>query len=207
MSEQWRPVPGYEGFYEASDRGRVRSLDRIQAFTYKRRTLDRLVAGRVLKTSPSTGGYRQVTLSRERHKRQFLVHRLVLNTFVGPLPDGMCTRHLNGDPADNRLVNLAYGTQSENMKDKVAHGTSPQRNRTHCPQGHEYTSENTYIYPNGHRRCRTCRLFYTLAPGDPRHGTANGYTNRNCRCDDCRAAYSAKKRANYARLQSRKAVA
>ena len=51
-----------------------------------------------------------------------LVHRLVLETFVGPCPDGMETRHLNGDPSDNRLANLAWGTPKENHTDKVRHG-------------------------------------------------------------------------------------
>ncbi len=50
------------------------------------------------------------------------VHRLVLLVFVGPCPPGMGCRHLNGNPADNRLENLAWGTHTENMADRNRHG-------------------------------------------------------------------------------------
>lgn len=55
--------------------------------------------------------------------RMHYVHRLVLEAFVGPCPDGHECAHLNGDPADNRLVNLAWVTPSENQRHKLAHGT------------------------------------------------------------------------------------
>ncbi len=51
------------------------------------------------------------------------VHRLVLETYTGPCPKGMECRHLNGNPSDNRLKNLKWGTRSENMQDAVQHGT------------------------------------------------------------------------------------
>lgn len=52
------------------------------------------------------------------------VHRLVLEIFAGPCPEGMEARHLNGDRHDNRRVNLQWGTKAENAADKIAHGTS-----------------------------------------------------------------------------------
>ena len=60
---------------------------------------------------------------------QVSVHRLVLEAFVGPCPPGCETRHLNGNPADNRLCNLAWGTHRENAADKVRHGTAPRGER------------------------------------------------------------------------------
>ena len=84
-----------------------------------------------------------------------LVHRLVLEAFVGPRPEGMVARHLNGDPGDNRLENLAWGTQSENNYDKVRHGTHHNANKTHCPSGHEYRGDNIKWY-KGFRFCRAC---------------------------------------------------
>ncbi len=52
------------------------------------------------------------------------IHSLIMETFIGLRPNGMVSRHLNGNVQDNRLENLAYGTQKENMHDRVLHGTS-----------------------------------------------------------------------------------
>jgi hypothetical protein len=60
------------------------------------------------------------------------VHRLVLEAFVGPCPEGMECRHLDGDPSNNRLDNLAWGTQSQQHEDRALHGTS---NRGHHRSG------------------------------------------------------------------------
>ncbi|GAC81679.1 HNH endonuclease [Gordonia malaquae] len=100
-------------------------------------------------------GHLRVDIDLGRH----FVHRLVMETFVGPCPSGMEVRHLNGEPADNRLENLAYGTRSENVLDSVAHGTYRNANsaKTHCPRGHEYVDSNVYIDPRGSRRCRACK--------------------------------------------------
>lgn len=111
MVEEWRSVPGYEGQYEVSSLGRVRSLDRpvrIRGGSY------RVSKGRVLTPLRHTGGYDAVHLGR---KNQRLVHELVALAFIGDRPPGAVTRHLDGDPTNNRVDNLAWGTQSENMRD------------------------------------------------------------------------------------------
>ncbi len=72
-------------------------------------------------------------------KNQY-VHRLVLETYVGPCPAGMQCRHLNGDHQDNRLVNLKWGTRSENMQDAVRHGT-----HAGLRQGKEHSRSKDYI--------------------------------------------------------------
>lgn len=88
------------------------------------------------------------------------IHSLVMETFVGPRPEGMQVRHLNGNPLDNRLENLQYGTAAENQHDKFAHGTMYQLKKTHCPSGHEYSAANTIHSTRGDGRrfriCRTC---------------------------------------------------
>lgn len=83
------------------------------------------------------------------------VHRLVALAFLGPPPDGMQIRHLDGDKENNAVGNLAYGTASENMLDQVAHGRHYFASRTHCPRQHPYDEENTRLY-RGRRYCRAC---------------------------------------------------
>ena len=72
------------------------------------------------------GGYPRATLYRfanGRYERQQLyVHALMLAAFVGPRPEGMVTRHSDGNPANNRLTNLCYGTPAENAADRIRHG-------------------------------------------------------------------------------------
>lgn len=145
--EQWRPVVGYEHAYEVSNLGRVRAVERmVQAGrTY------RTIKPKVLKGVVRPSGYVQVTLRRKSH----LVHTLVARAFIGERPVGYETCHNNGDAADNRLENLRYDTVSENRLDIVRHGRSWQANKTHCPQGHAYTPENTGRNSHG-RRCLTC---------------------------------------------------
>ena len=115
--ETWRPVPGFPG-YEVSDTGRVKSLPRKNLAGAMRR-------GRVLK--PDTpSGYSLVRLARDGVKHARLVHRLVLEAFVGKCPEGFQTRHLNGVRGDNRLSNLRWGTIYENRADQKKHGTGIQ---------------------------------------------------------------------------------
>lgn len=106
MREEWRPVPGYEGLYEVSNLGRVRGLKR----------------GRILRGRTLPNGYRQVSLWRCNQEVFRYIHRLVLEAFVGPCPEGRETLHGNNDRADNRLCNLRWGTRSENQRQVVADG-------------------------------------------------------------------------------------
>lgn len=74
-------------------------------------------------------GHRMVTLRRDGKSHDCLVHRLVLEAFVGPCPEGMECAHENGRPADNRLTNLRWATRVENSADKIRHGTDPRGER------------------------------------------------------------------------------
>ena len=154
--ERWRPVPGYEGSYEVSDLGRVRSLDRRDGRGHVRR-------GKLLAPRTTTRNHRSVALYRDCVRADVQVHHLVLEAFVGPRPDGLEGCHWNDDPTDNRLVNLRWDTRSQNTADSVRNGTHAMANKTHCPQRHPYTPENTYVYPAGNRSCRECRRAYREA--------------------------------------------
>lgn len=76
---------------------------------------------REMKPSPQKSGHMRVWLGRGDMRS---VHRIVLEAFVGPCPPGMVCRHLDGNPANNHLDNLRWGTDQENGQDRVAHGTS-----------------------------------------------------------------------------------
>lgn len=150
--EEWRPVVGYEGYYEVSDHGRIRSLDRIVRLVDGR---DRPLKGRSLVLSAHPKGYRTAKLSVHGNKQTVMIHRVVLQAFIGPRPRDMEVCHNDGDPANNRLGNLRYASTSANRYDSVEHGTHPWANRTHCPRGHEYTPENIYVQPS-RPRSRSC---------------------------------------------------
>lgn len=147
---EWRSVPGYEGMYDVSSDGQVRSLPRLD--TRGHRVKGCLMKPMIDPFSP----YPAVHLRRdgERHSRK--LHALVALAFFGSRPDGMEVRHLDGNPLNNRVGNLAYGTRSENALDKVRHGTDHNLVKTHCPAEHPLSGDNLYIYDN-RRNCRTCR--------------------------------------------------
>lgn len=154
--ELWRAIPGFEGWYEVSDRGRIRGVDRMVRYGATRLAH----AGVILNPSHSSKqGYLKVTLHKDGTPKQRSVHRLVLEAFVGPRPTGMVCRHLNGDHLDNRVENLAWGTQAENIADELKHGTHPHARKTHCKWGHELTPDNVRTpsnRPAHHRYCRKC---------------------------------------------------
>lgn len=153
--EEWRDIPGYEGYYQVSSRGRVRGVTRAVEYIDGRR---RMVCGIIRKVYIKRGGYPQTSLRKDGKGRSWDVHTLVALAFIGPRPEGMEVRHLNGNPADNRPENLRYGTSSENSYDVVTHGRHPKTRRTHCPRGHELKHPN--LIPSaaevGHRSCLAC---------------------------------------------------
>lgn len=114
--EEWRPVVGHEPRwmirYEVSDHGRVRN-----AATGRYLSLGDVAYPRVVLTGPSsTYGW-------------YAVHTLILIAFVGPCPDGWCCRHLDGNPRNNMLSNLCWGTVQENMDDRERHGRTARGER------------------------------------------------------------------------------
>jgi hypothetical protein len=106
--KMWKPIAGFEGLYEVSDQGEVRN---------KR-------FNRPVVTFVDQRGYQCVTLSSGKLRARRKVHRLVLEAFVGPCPEGMVTRHYpDRDQTNNRLANLSWATETVNQQDRVEHGT------------------------------------------------------------------------------------
>lgn len=152
LHEQWLPVVGWEGLYEVSDQGRVRSVERIVQFG----ATTRRVKSTILKPGKNLRGVLYVNLSNgNAHNKR--VHQLVLEAFVGPRPPGMEGCHLDDNKENNAVTNLRWDTHSANMFDMVRNGGCHQTQKTHCPKGHEYTPENTKLGSSGRGRfCREC---------------------------------------------------
>lgn len=154
MTESWRPVVGWEGIYEVSDRGRVKSLERqVQV----KPGLFRKNSERILKQGHARG-YLRVVLSRNGETSPRSVHHLVLESFVGARPEGKVVRHLDGDKENNSLQNLRYGTPAENSQDTIRHGRNHSINRKKCPRGHLLEAPNLTSsgMKRGHRSCLAC---------------------------------------------------
>lgn len=104
MEEKWKEVPGYEGLYEISDIGRVRSIrDRVK----------------FLKNTKTSNSYEIIGLFRDGKQKRFMVHRLVWEAFNGEIPDGLQIDHINTVRDDNRLINLRMVTPKENSNNPI----------------------------------------------------------------------------------------
>lgn len=125
MDEIWKPIPGYEGLYEASNLGRIRSVDRelvqrnnkgsVSVFRRK---------GRILAQRMSSAGYLRVNLSKDDEHSTHHVHKLICLAFYGVPESGRDqAAHNDGTRTNNVLSNLRWATTSENMQDKNLHGT------------------------------------------------------------------------------------
>jgi hypothetical protein len=148
---EWRPIPGWEGLYEASSDGQIRSLDRPNS-------RGRLRKGRVLSPGISPKGYTNYSLYRDAKRFPANGHVLIAATFLGPRPPGMQVAHADGVKTNNAVSNLRYATPVENAADKKIHGTEWNANKTHCPQGHAYTPDNLrkVAHPSRGRQCKAC---------------------------------------------------
>lgn len=144
MSETWKEIAGFPG-YEVSDLGGVRSWRRNGA-------------AKTLRTEPvplarevDKDGYIKVRLFNCGRGSKFFVHRLVLEAFVGPCPEGHEARHMSDrDPANCMLSNLAWGTKVQNMGDKRRHGT--------MPQGEKHWTRRNAALANRGEKCPQSRL-------------------------------------------------
>ena len=118
----------------------------------------------MLKAKPGRYGHLFIGLSRPSgspggpHVWQGLVHRLIAETFLGPIPKGMVVMHLDHDAGNNSVANLRIGTQRENIDQMHAAGryVNGMRKKTHCPRGHPYEGANLYVTKAGARQCRAC---------------------------------------------------
>lgn len=123
MRERWKSIAGFEGLYEVSDQGRVRSLARVIHLYGRFGRMSRSLPQKMLKPQKHDGGYAKFTFWKNGVDYQRFLHTLVLTAFKGARPAGMQACHNNGDKADNRLANLRWDTPSANQLDRERHGT------------------------------------------------------------------------------------
>lgn len=150
--ETWLPIKSWEGLYEVSDLGRVRSLDRevrhSKNFTYRQR-------GAVLHPSPRHRGHLVVSLTQSPRRESWYVHRLVADAFLPNPENHPLVLHGDDDPNNNEVNNLRWGTYKDNAQDRTLNGGDANSNKTHCVRGHPYSPETTRVW-NGSRFCRAC---------------------------------------------------
>lgn len=117
--EVWKPVAGFEGVYEISNLGNLRSLDRLVCY---RKDRPAKTKGRIIKGKMDRYGYWSVTISsREKGRLSTTIHRLVAKAFI-PLKEGKTqVNHINGVKTDNRVDNLEWVNNSENQKHSYRH--------------------------------------------------------------------------------------
>lgn len=161
MPELWRPVVGWEGLYEVSSYGKVRSLDRtVRMPTRWGVETTRTISGRVLSPGSDGHGYLQVNLSSDGRTRMKKCHILVAEAFISPRPVGMHVLHWDDVKTHNHMTNLRYGTDSENRRDSIRNGTYRNANwgKTSCLRGHSLADERNLDRFKHYRSCRACAL-------------------------------------------------
>lgn len=153
---EWHDIPGYDGQYQITTDGRIRSGDkRVRCAP----GATRVVRGRELSVMQRSDGYKFVSLTGKDGvlSRQYL-HRLLLLTFCGCPPDGYYGCHNDGNPANNSLSNLRWDSPSGNNQDTVRHGTHINASKDRCPRGHLLAGENVTKWglARGVRKCKSC---------------------------------------------------
>lgn len=122
--EIWKSIPTYEGYYEISDQGRIRSLDR---YVRAKGNKFRLVKGALKEIQHNYGGYQIVSLCKSNKIHTFTVHQLVAWAFMPKFQKGMEINHIDGNKDHNYLCNLELSNPSHNQLHAVAHGLTKKR--------------------------------------------------------------------------------
>ena len=108
MEEIWKPINGYEGLYEVSNLGRVKSLSKLCGRSSRK--------DKLLKPCKNKGGYLSVILWKDGKIKKFLIHRLVAIAFLENSNNKPCINHIDCNPSNNCIDNLEWCTYSENTQ-------------------------------------------------------------------------------------------
>lgn len=160
MTEQWKPIPGYEGLYDASSFGRIRSAP--GKTTSSARFPVRVWKSRIMKEKHPLSRKRQdarVSLWKDGVQQDHLVSRLVASAWIGPPDPGMTVNHINGDWTDNRPDNLEWLSIQDNIQDALDRGCFD-----------SFCIQTTLVTKDG-----DCRCFRSMSEASRFLGRNSGY--------------------------------
>ena len=153
--EIWKPVVGYEGLYECSNMGNVRSLDR---FVNRRNGSFGLNKGKTLKPHINHLGYKMIGLSMDGKYKHYMVHRLIAQAFIPNTENKPCVDHINTDKTDNTVwlnedgslnyekTNLRWCTQKENINNPLTKEKRGEALRkSHAKKVQQFTKDGLFI--------------------------------------------------------------
>lgn len=120
--EIWKDIEGYEGLYQVSSTGRVRSL------SYRGNGKPQ-----ILKLCENSKGYLRARLNKDKETGRYFVHRLVAKAFLTPVDGKDCVDHIDGNPHNNNVVNLRFCTHRENVNFPLAKQRAIEHNRFRNP--------------------------------------------------------------------------
>lgn len=174
MTTQWRPVKGYEGLYEVSNKGQVRSLPRLVPFNWKGTITETFRRGGLLKPYKTTNGRVQVNLFKGGKGSHWYIHRLVALAFI-PNPNNFPQiNHKDENPLNNRVENLEWCTAQYNG----AYGTRPSKYMTKVEQ-YNLQGEKIATYESVRDAARAVGCHYThishCCGNKGKEKTAKGY--------------------------------
>lgn len=156
MSEIWKDIEGYNGYYMVSDKGNVKSIDRI----ITKNGIEQCLKGKLLKQHTSKDGYKTVGLSKNNHLRHFRVHRLVAMAFIPNPKNKPAIDHIDGNRMNNVLNNLRWATTQENNTFPIAskNHSSSKKGKKACVETKRRISESLM----GNKRRAICVEQYSL---------------------------------------------
>jgi hypothetical protein len=156
LKEIWKDIEGYEGLYQVSNLGRVKSCKRKIKTKYG---VIRAYKERILKTNFDAESYGRVCLHKLNCGKLTLVHRLVAEAFILNTTSEENVLHKNGNPKDNRVENLYWGSQKDNAEDRERHRKAKNKLHHNCKFPEFIIKTIKFLYRNGIKKPQLSRWF------------------------------------------------